>query len=55
MKTVTVYAEAVAILAAVAIAVHFLARFDWPWAITAGAAAAVLLRAVLHRKSAVRP
>ncbi|HEY7251068.1 MAG TPA: hypothetical protein VIG37_11295 [Methylomirabilota bacterium] len=51
MKTATVYAETIAILAAAAIAVHFLAGVDWPWAITAGAAVAVVLRSLLHHKS----
>ena len=47
-KTATHYIEAIAVIAAVAAAVHYLAGLDWPWAIVLGAAASVLGRAVAH-------
>ena len=55
MKNTLLYAETIAILVAVAAVVHVIASVDWPWAIAIGAAAAVLLRAVIHRKTPARP
>ena len=55
MKNTLQYAETIAILVVVAAVVHVLASVDWPWAIAIGAAAAVLLRAVIHRKTPARP
>jgi hypothetical protein len=55
VKNTLLYAETIAILVAVAAIVHLLAAVDWPWAIGIGAAAAVLLRAVIHRKTPARP
>ncbi len=51
MKPAILYAETLAVLLVVAIAARYLAGLDWPWATFVGAAAAVLLRAVLSRKS----
>ena len=55
MKDTLLYAETIAILGVVAVVVHLVASVDWPWAIALGAAAAVLLRAVIHRKTPARP
>lgn len=55
MKNTLRYLETIAILVAVAVIVHLLASVDWPWAIAIGAAAAVLLRTLIHRKTPVRP
>jgi membrane protein implicated in regulation of membrane protease activity len=54
MKTPTLYAETLAVLAAVAVATHFLAGVDWPWSIVAGAGVSVVLRAALRRKTPAR-
>ena len=51
MKTTLLYAETLAILAAVAVLVHLLTSLDWPWAIAVGAAAAALGRALIHRNA----
>jgi hypothetical protein len=49
-KTAAIYAEALAVIAAVAAATHYLIGLDWPWAIAAGAATSILVRAVIHRR-----
>lgn len=49
MSNTLVYAETIAILAAVAVIVHLLGSVDWPWAIAIGAAVAVVFRALLRR------
>jgi hypothetical protein len=54
VKNTLLYAETIAILVAVAAIVHLLASVDWPWAIAIGAAAAVLLRPFIHRKTPVQ-
>ena len=51
MKNTLLYAERIAILVGIAAIVHLLASVDWPWAIAIGAAAAALLRALIHRKT----
>jgi hypothetical protein len=55
VKNSLLYAETIAILVVVAAEVYMVASVDWPWAIAIGAAAAVLLRAVIHRKTPARP
>jgi hypothetical protein len=50
-----IYAETIAILAAVAFVLHELVSVDLPWAVAIGAAAAVVVRTLLHRRTAVRP
>jgi len=54
VKNTLLYAETIAILVAVGAIVHLLASVDWPWAIAIGAAAAVVLRAVIHPKTPVQ-
>ena len=54
MKTVTRYAETLVVMVAVAAAVHYLAGVGWPWAVVAGAAAATLARALIHRQTPAR-
>ena len=54
MKTAALYTEAIATIAAAATALRFLAGLDWPWAITAGAAVAVVLRTVIHHRTPAR-
>lgn len=51
MKTTLLYTETIAILVAVAVIVHLLGSIDWPWAIAVGGAVAVLLRALIQRKT----
>lgn len=55
MKKVLLEAEAIAILAAVAAIVHFIASVDWPWAIVIGAATAVVARRLIHRRTPAQP
>jgi hypothetical protein len=55
MKSTILYAETIAMLVVVAVVAHQVASVDWPWAIAIGAGAAVLLRAVIHRKTPARP
>ena len=50
MKTTLLYVETIAILIVVAVVVHFVVSIDWPWAVALGAAAAVLIRALLQRR-----
>lgn len=54
MKNTLLYAETIAILVAVAVGVHLLSPIDWPWAIAIGAAAALLLRPLIQRKTPAR-
>jgi hypothetical protein len=53
-KTAALYAQTLVVLAVVAVAVHYLAGLDWPWAILAGAVASLLARAVFQHRSAAR-
>ena len=55
MKNRLLYAETIAILVVVAVVARLAASLDWPWAIAIGAAAAVLARALIHRKATERP
>jgi hypothetical protein len=64
MKETLVYVAMAVVLVVVAIVAHLAASLDWPWAIAAGAAAVVLVRAVIEwrstgrgpsRKTPVRP
>lgn len=48
MKTALVYGEAVAVIVAVSVPVHYLGGLDWPWAIVIGAGASVVLRSLIH-------
>jgi hypothetical protein len=48
MKTALTYGEAVAVIVAVSVLVHFLGGLDWPWAIVIGGAASVVLRWLIH-------
>ena len=54
MKNALLYAETIAILAAVAAIVHLLASVDWPWVIAIGAAVGLLVRAFVHRNMPIR-
>ena len=51
-KTAIHYLEALAVIAAVAVPVHYLGGLDWPWSIVLGAAASILVRALTHRRAA---
>jgi membrane protein implicated in regulation of membrane protease activity len=53
-KTALTYLEAVALIAAVSLPVHYLGGVDWPWAIVIGAAASIALRWLIHRAVAIR-
>lgn len=48
-KTALTYVEAVALIAAASVSVHFLTQVDWPLAIGIGAAASIALRWLIHR------
>lgn len=48
-KTALTYLEAVALIAAVSVPVHYLGEVDWPLAIAIGAAASIALRWLIHR------
>ena len=47
-KRALMYAESVAIIVAVSVAVHYLGGLDWPWATVIGAATSVVLRWLVH-------
>ena len=47
-KTALSTAENVAVIAAVAVPVHYLAGLDWPWAIVIGAAVSIVSRWLIH-------
>jgi hypothetical protein len=49
VKTALTPLGLVALIAVVAIPVHFLGEVDWPWAIGIGAAASIVLRSAIHR------
>jgi hypothetical protein len=49
LKTSLTYLEAVALVAAVSVPVHYLGEVDWPWAIVIGAAGSIMLRWLIHR------
>ena len=54
MKTVSRYTETLVMLVAVAAAVHYIAGLEWPWSVAAGAAAATVARALIHRNTPAR-
>jgi hypothetical protein len=47
-KTALTNAEAVAVIAAVSVPVHYLGGLAWAWAIVAGAATSIVLRWLIH-------
>ena len=49
LKTALNSLEAVALIAAVSVLVHYLGQVDWPWAIVIGAAGSIVLRWLIHR------
>jgi hypothetical protein len=53
-KTALTYAESVVLVAAVSVAVQYLAELDWPWAIVIGAAASIALRWLIQSWNGVR-
>lgn len=48
MLKALIYAEAVAVIVAVSVPVHYFGGFDWPWAIVIGAATSIALRSLIH-------
>ena len=50
-KTAHQYVQAIAVIAAVAALLHYLAGLDWAWATVIGAAASILLRALLRPRA----
>lgn len=48
-KTAFIYAEAVVLIAAVSVPVHYVGEVDWPLAIGIGGAASIALRWLIHR------
>jgi hypothetical protein len=53
-KTALINAEAVAVIAAVSVPVHYLGGFAWAWAIVAGAATSIVPRWLIHCESPAR-
>jgi hypothetical protein len=53
-KRAVMYAESLAIIVAVSVAVHYLSGLDWPWAIVIGAATSVVLRRLIHSGTLAR-
>jgi len=47
-KTARINAEAVAVIAAVSVPVHYLGGLAWAWAIVTGAATSIVLRWLIH-------
>lgn len=47
-KRALMYAEALAVVLAVSVPVHYLGGLDWPWAIVTGAATSIVLRWLIH-------
>ena len=52
--TALTYAETVAFIVVVGVAVHYLAGVDWPLAVGIGAAASIVLRWLIHGEAARR-
>lgn len=53
-KTALMYAEAVAIIAAVSVPVHYFGGLEWPWAIVIGAVTSIVLRWLIHGGTVAR-
>ena len=53
-KRALMYAESVAIIVALSVAVHYLGGLDWPRAIVIGAATSVVLRWLIHSGTLAR-
>jgi hypothetical protein len=54
-KNALTYIEAVVIIAAIAIPVHYLGGIDVPWAIVIGAAGSIAVRWLVHRAAPAGP
>jgi hypothetical protein len=48
-KQALIYAEAVGVIVAVSVAVHYLGGLDWPFAIAIGAATSIVARRLFRR------
>jgi hypothetical protein len=46
-----VTASTLGVLVGVAVAVHYIAGLDWPWAIVAGAAVSMIVRGLLRARN----
>ena len=53
-KTALIYAEAVAVIVAVSVPVHYVGSLEWPWAIVIGAATSIVLRWLIHGGTVAR-
>ena len=53
-KKAFMYVEAVAVIVAVSVSVHYVGGLDWPWAIVIGAATSVVMRWLFHRGAIAR-
>ena len=53
-KTALIYAEAVAVIAAVSVPVHYLGGLTWGWAIAIGAVTSIVLRWLIHGETVAR-
>jgi len=54
MNNTIIYAQTITILVAVTLVVHFGGGVDWPWAVATGAAASILLRTILPKRTPAR-
>ena len=54
LKTMLTYVENLTVIVAVGVSVHYLGGFDWPWAISIGAAVFVALRWLLRSGTVAR-
>jgi len=48
------YGEAALFTLALTVPVHYLGGLDWPWALVIGLAASLVLRVLIHGRSAAR-
>jgi hypothetical protein len=55
MSKTAMYAATLTVLAATALVGHYLTGLDWPWAIVAGAAVSLAVRAVSDRRRPRHP
>jgi hypothetical protein len=48
IKTALINAEAVAVIVAVSVPVHYLGGLAWAWAVVTGAVTSIVLRRLIH-------
>jgi hypothetical protein len=53
-KTALIYTEAVAVIVAISVPVHYLGGLAWAWAIVIGSATSIVLRWLIHGGTVAR-